>query len=163
MGTGDTARPLRVLIVSATMGAGHSGIAAELARQLSDHGHQSRTVDFIDALPLGYGRAMRSVYRAQLRYAPWTYDAMYWLRFRYPHLWGEINAWYRFLSGRRLLEWVADSEADVVLSVYPLASAVLGELRRRERLSIPVVTYITDLGVHPLWVSSWVDLHLAVH
>ena len=145
------------------MGAGHSGIAAELGRQLSCRGHQARVVDFIDALPYGYGPAMRSVYRAQLRYAPWTYDAMYRLRFRYPQLWGEINAWYRLLSGSRLLEWVTEFEADAVVSLYPLASAVLGELRQRERLSIPVLTYITDLGVHPLWVSPGVDLHLAVH
>ena len=162
VGIGEMVRPLRVLIVSASMGAGHSGIAAELTRQLSERGHQSSTVDFIDALPLGYGEAMRSVYRAQLRYAPWTYDAMYRLRFRYPYLWGEINTWYRLLSEHRLLEWVATG-ADVVLSVYPLASAVLGELRRRDRLPIPVITYITDLGVHPLWVSPSVDLHLAVH
>jgi UDP-N-acetylglucosamine:LPS N-acetylglucosamine transferase/peptidoglycan/xylan/chitin deacetylase (PgdA/CDA1 family) len=152
-----------VLIVSASMGAGHTGISAELARQLGQRGHESRTVDFIDALPAGYGRAMRAIYRSQLRYAPWTYDAMYRLRFRYPHLWGEINAWYLLLSRRRLLRWVAEVEADVVLSVYPLASAVLGELRRRRRLPIPVLTYITDLGVHPLWVNGGVDLHLAVH
>ena len=164
VGTGETNdRPLKVLVVSASMGAGHTGIAAELIRQLSQRGHQSQVVDYIDALPGGYGRAMRSIYRSQLRYAPWTYDAMYRLRFRYPYLWGEVNAWYRLLSGRRLLKWVADAEADVVVSLYPLASAVLGELRQRQRLQVPVLTYITDLGVHPLWVSGGVDLHLAVH
>ena len=145
------------------MGAGHSGISRELARQLAEHGHRSRTVDFIDALPPAYGPAMRAIYRGQLRYAPWSYDAMYRLRFRYPYLWDQVNAWYVLLSGRRLLRWVRDMEADVVLSVYPLASAVLGELRRDGRLPVPVLTYITDLGVHPLWVSSGVDLHLTVH
>jgi UDP-N-acetylglucosamine:LPS N-acetylglucosamine transferase len=30
-------------------------------------------------------------------------------------------------------------------------------------LSVPVVTYLTDPSVHPLWVHPYVDLHLAIH
>ncbi len=154
---------MRVLIVSASMGAGHGGVATELAQQLETGGHHSRRVDFLEALPKGWGRTMRSIYRFQLRYAPWTYDLMYRLRYRFPDLWGGVNSFYVRLSGRRLVEWVDECDADVVVSLYPLSSAVLGGLRQRGRLRVPVVTYITDFGVHPLWVHPGVDLHLGVH
>jgi UDP-N-acetylglucosamine:LPS N-acetylglucosamine transferase len=154
---------MRVLIVSASMGAGHGGAAAELADQLSRSGHQSRQVDFLAALPAGWGRFMRSIYRFQLRHVPWTYDVMYRLRYRFPDVWGGVNSFYIRLTARRLLGWADEWRPDVIISLYPLASAVLGGLRQRGRVGVPVVTYITDFGVHPLWVHPGVDLHLGVH
>jgi UDP-N-acetylglucosamine:LPS N-acetylglucosamine transferase len=44
-----------------------------------------------------------------------------------------------------------------------LASQSLGRLRRRGQLASPVVTFLTDMSVHPLWVSPGVDAHLALH
>jgi hypothetical protein len=46
--------------------------------------------------------------------------------------------------------------------VYPLASLVLGRMRRRKQLRVPVLTYLTDFAVHSLWVHRGVDRHLAV-
>ncbi len=50
-----------------------------------------------------------------------------------------------------------------MVSTYPLASQVLGHLRHDGRVSSPVVTYLTDMSVHRLWVAAGVDLHLATH
>jgi UDP-N-acetylglucosamine:LPS N-acetylglucosamine transferase len=48
-----------------------------------------------------------------------------------------------------------------VVSAYPLASQVLGRLRRTGRLAAPVIAVMTDPSVHPLCVAPGVDLHLA--
>jgi UDP-N-acetylglucosamine:LPS N-acetylglucosamine transferase len=53
--------------------------------------------------------------------------------------------------------------AEVVVSTYPGASQVLGYLRRTGRLTVPVVTYLTDMSVHRLWVADGIDMHLALH
>jgi UDP-N-acetylglucosamine:LPS N-acetylglucosamine transferase len=50
-----------------------------------------------------------------------------------------------------------------IVSTYPGASRVLGNLRRSGRLTAPVLTYLTDFSVHPLWVADGVDVHLAAH
>ncbi len=42
----------------------------------------------------------------------------------------------------------------------PSASAGCGRTRR---LAIPTVNFITDFGVHPLWVHRGIDVNLAVH
>ena len=60
----------RVLIVSASMGAGHNGAARELARRLADRGHEAPVVDFLDCLPFGIGTLMPALYELQLRLAP---------------------------------------------------------------------------------------------
>src|ERR1700759_5800740 len=67
----------RVLIVSASMGAGHESVARELARRLERDGHSTQVVDFLDAFPWRLGQGLRGMYQLQLQYAPWGYEATY--------------------------------------------------------------------------------------
>ena len=67
------------------------------------------------------------------------------------------------MTGRRVLRWAEDYRADVVVATYPLASTVVGQLRQTGRLTVPAVNFMTDFGIHPLWVHRGIDLNLAVH
>ncbi|HLG92315.1 MAG TPA: glycosyltransferase, partial [Acidimicrobiales bacterium] len=147
-------------MVSARMGAGHDGAAAELCRRLEARGHRPLKVDFLDAAPR-LGRALQRAYQAQLAAAPWSYEALYRLWFRLPWLARPTAFVLAKAFGRRLRRWVRAWQADVVVSTYPLASVALG--RDRRRLGVPVATFLTDFAVHPLWVHPGVDLTLCVH
>jgi len=153
----------RVLIVSASMGAGHNGAARELERRLSDRGHEATVVDFLDCLPFGIGTLMPVLYEMQLRLAPWAYEATYRLWYLLPVACAPLVALVSLFSHRRLLRAVRQAQADAVVSMYPLASLTLGRMRQRGKLGVPVATFITDFAVHPLWVHRAVDLHLCVH
>ena len=121
----------RFLVVSARVGAGHSGVAGELERRLTSEGAVVRVVDFLDALPARLGPTMAALYRAQLRHAPWTYDVLYRVRFCCDRAWTGINAFYTALARPALERWVDEFAPDVVVSLYPLAGMVLGRLRER--------------------------------
>src|SRR5438270_7513547 len=153
----------RVLVVSASMGGGHDGAGRELVRRLRAHGHDAQMVDFLDAFPLRTGWLVRAGYRLELKFAPWSYDATYRLWYRLPFLVGPIGAFINLLTRWRLLRWVRESDADVVVSTYPMASLVLGQARQRGRVHVPVATFITDFAVHPLWTHPGVDIHMCVH
>lgn len=153
----------RVLVVSASMGAGHDGAARELVRRLQQRGHEARMVDFLKSAPFALGPLTRWLYELQLRRAPWAYEAIYRLWYALPVLISPFIAGVNTLTGRRLRRWCRRVRADVVVSTYPLASVVLGRERAKGRLKVPVVTFITDFAVHPLWVHKAVDLHLCVH
>lgn len=144
------------------MGAGHDGAARELCRRLESRGAKARTVDFLDASPL-VGRLLHRVYGFQLRAAPWSYEAVYRIWYLLPALCRPIVALLSFVFGRRLRRWAAELGAHAVVSTYPLASVVLGHEKEAGRLTVPVVTFLTDFAVHPLWVHPSVDLHLCVH
>jgi UDP-N-acetylglucosamine:LPS N-acetylglucosamine transferase len=156
-------RAPRFLLITARVGAGHTAVAAELARRLTAEGAEVRVVDFLDALPARLGPAMAGLYQAQLRHAPWTYDLLYRLRFRHDGAWSGINAAYTALARSAILRWIDDSRADAVVSLYPLAATVVGRLREEGAIGVPVATFLTDFGIHPLWVHRAVDLHVAVH
>jgi UDP-N-acetylglucosamine:LPS N-acetylglucosamine transferase len=152
----------RVLIVSASMGAGHDGAARELSRRLEARGHQTRIVDFLDMPPMGLGRFIRWTYKLQLQLAPWSYEALYRLWYVLPFLYGPLVALDSFLTRRAFQRAVREVDPDVVVSTYSLSSLVLGRMRKKGWLRVPVATYLTDFAVHPLWVHPSVDLNMAV-
>jgi len=154
---------VNVLIISASMGAGHDGAAREMRRRLERDGHRAEVVDYLKAFPFGIGRIVRMSYEWELRLAPWTYEWTYRLWYLIPALAGPLMALLSLCTNRRISRWVADTEADAVVSTYPLASLTLGRARRKGTLAVPVATFITDFAVHPLWAAPGVDLHLAVH
>src|SRR5262249_57317825 len=58
---------------------------------------------------------------------------------------------------------VEESNPDVVISTYPGATDILGRLRQRGKLEVPVVSAITDLAALRYWAHPGVDLHLLTH
>ncbi|GGM50186.1 glycosyltransferase [Dactylosporangium sucinum] len=149
-----------VVVVSASFGAGHDGAAEELAARLRAQRRAVHRHDFVDLLPRRAGVLLREVYRRQLTVAPRSWG------------WLLALAGAGRLSGRAATLTAAADEATLaavgpdarlVVSTYPLASQVLGRLRRQGRLTTPVVTYLTDLSVHPMWIADGVDVHLALH
>jgi UDP-N-acetylglucosamine:LPS N-acetylglucosamine transferase len=154
---------MRLLVVSASMGAGHDGAARELARRLDRQGHQPVVVDFLDAMPLRIGPVLRVIYGWQLRTAPWSYEASYRLWSWIPVLCLPLIALVGALTGHRLRRWIQRERADLVISTYPLASLALGRDRQRGKVRVPVATFVTDFAVHPLWTHPGIDLHLCVH
>jgi processive 1,2-diacylglycerol beta-glucosyltransferase len=144
------------------MGAGHDGAARELARRLEARGHETRIVDFLDMPPLGLGAFIRWSYQIQLRLAPWSYEWLYRLWYVLPFLWGPLVAFDTFLTRRAFQREVATLDPDVVVTTYSLSALVLGRMRKKGWLRVPVGTYLTDFAVHPLWVHPAIDLHMAV-
>jgi len=157
-----TVTPLmpRVAVVSASVGAGHDGAADELARRLTGRGCAVDRHDFLGLLPGRVGPALRRTYELQLKSAPETWGLVCSALER--HGTTAAAAAMSRLAARRLSRALATCPAAVV-ATYPLAAQALGRLRRRGLLEVPVITYLTDLSVHPLWVADGVDAHIALH
>ncbi len=150
-----------VVVISASIGAGHDGAARELTRRFVKGGYQVRRYDFLDLLPGPIGGWLKRLYMQQLLRAPRTWgwllsglEAQGWLSW--------LTCWLMGCASRRVLRAIGD-DAVAVVSTYPLASQVLGRLRRRSRLAVPVATFLTDMSVHRLWVADGVDEHWALH
>jgi processive 1,2-diacylglycerol beta-glucosyltransferase len=149
-----------IAVVSGSYGAGHDAVARELATRFLGTGARVTEHDVAGLLACGTGLAMRWAYFRQLQWFPTT--------------WGitvtKLDADNRACRvGRSLLSQLGSrlvwevSQADLIISTHPFASQILGTARARGQLGSPVVTYLTDASVHRFWVSSGVDLHLAIH
>jgi UDP-N-acetylglucosamine:LPS N-acetylglucosamine transferase len=134
-----------------------------LAAELRDRGHDVEIKDFLTSGPLRIGAALRRGYEFELKHVPSAYDATYRLWYRVPWLCGALAWLVTVLTRRRVRRWVRQSDANAVVSTYPLATLCLGRMRQKGQLRVPAVNFITDFGVHPLWVHRGIDLNLAIH
>lgn len=151
-----------VLILTASMGAGHDGVAQELARRFRERGYGVEVLDILAVLPGVIGRTLRRSYALMLRWAPWLYDLIFRLWFEPTGGGGPVSP-VTILAERRIARWVAANQPVVAISTFHLCSTVLGGLRRKGLLSAPSVSVVVDMAVHRLWVDPDVDLHLCLH
>jgi processive 1,2-diacylglycerol beta-glucosyltransferase len=148
-------------IVSGSFGAGHDAAAREIAGRFEERGYLTRTWDVVDLFPLEVGRLLRAAYLQQLQHAPGTWGSL--LRgLQHSDRSARLASRALAVTAPGLLRIAADGP-DLIVSTHPFASQTLGRLRGAGRIDVPVVTYLTDMSVHPLWVHRSVDLHLALH
>jgi processive 1,2-diacylglycerol beta-glucosyltransferase len=157
--------PPRVLILTASVGEGHDLPARTLAAQLREEqpAVEIATEDCLAAM----GRVVALVSESAPRHVffrfEWLWDVGFWL-FAVPATTREASQ--RLLTrfgSPGLLRLIQAHDPDVIVSVYPNVTEVLGRLRRSGRLRVPVVAAITDLAAMHYWASRGVDVHLVTH
>ncbi len=92
----------------------------------------------------------------------WAWDVGFWFATAAPTRELTQRLLTRF-AAPGLLQLIEQREPDVIVSVYPSATEVLGRLRRTGRLGVPVVAAITDLAALHYWACRGVDVHLMTH
>ncbi|SEK67626.1 MGDG synthase family glycosyltransferase [Nonomuraea pusilla] len=147
-----------VLILSASMGAGHDAAAAELARRLTAGGIDAEVADVLDLLPLRLGPALRGWYGWTMRSAPWLYALVYRVFFAARH--APPASPLTSLAARRLLRLLRRRRPDEVVSTFHLAAQAAGTLRRRGLLTARSTVLLTDFAAHRLWLHPGNDRYL---
>ncbi len=154
----------RIQIFSASIGEGHDGPARQLAAGLAelDPAVVLEVVDFLALVPLVEKIAMgNSQFHSTV--ASWIYDGIYWLANDFAPTrrlmdWGVVELTRRSIGAR-----IDAFDPDAIVSTYPGATIVLGELRARGRLRVPAATAITDLAALRTWSHPALDMHLITH
>jgi processive 1,2-diacylglycerol beta-glucosyltransferase len=149
-----TRRPPRVLVLTASVGAGHDVPAEHLARGIRGRGGEVETVDVLQVIGGLMHRAAVPV--------DWRFEVEHLLFARTPLRALGQSGLHR-VAGPRVLNELLRRAPDVVVSVYPASTEVLGWLRRTGRLPVPAVGAITDLTSLRYWAARGIDLHLVTH
>ena len=152
----------RVLVLSASMGAGHDTVARELVRRARAQGHEADTVDLMRLLPYGTGPGLRAFYRTSVRHAPWVYDGLYRAFLRPGDHTRPSGVPLARLAAEGLEELVARTGADLVVPVFHLAAQLTGHLTTLGRLRVPSVVFVLDFAVHRQWLHPGNDACLCL-
>ncbi|MBI3108990.1 MAG: glycosyltransferase [Candidatus Rokubacteria bacterium] len=152
-----TARPPRVLVLTASYGSGHSRVAETLAAEFRRAGAAATVVDhFHDLVHPAFDRASRALYYAMLRRAPVLWGAAYWLGDQLsvssPLLMG-----FNRLGVRKLRQRMLAESPDHLISVHPTPVAALSVLWSRGMRIPPHTTVFTDFVAHTQWIHPHVD------
>ncbi len=155
--------PMRVLIVTASIGAGHDVPAAVLAGALRERG---ATPEVVDGLEVG-GPVARAIVGGasslETTAGNIAFEAGYLLGTRYAPMRRAGSRVIEQIMRRRYERFLAEHPSDVIVSTYPLTTELLGRMRCSGALATPVVSAITDLAALHYWAHPGVDLHLLTH
>jgi processive 1,2-diacylglycerol beta-glucosyltransferase len=159
------AKPRQILIISADIGEGHDLPARAVAREFKDEDPDAQ-VSVVNGLP-AMGPVLTKVLRENsqfmFQWLPWLFDLQYTL-FMYfaPTRWLAQRLLTAF-GQRGLMRLIRAHDPDLIVSTYPGVTAVLGELRRKGRLTVPCYSSITDLAGLRFWAHAGIDLHFVTH
>jgi processive 1,2-diacylglycerol beta-glucosyltransferase len=154
--------PKRILILSASVGAGHlrAAQAVELAlRELAPEAH----VENVDVLTLTnalFRRLYGSAYLELVNKAPhvlgYFYDMMDRPR-RADSSRDRLRRAVEKLNLRKLESFLVDQPWDVIVNTHFLPAELIAGLTKARKLRTPQMTVTTDFETHRLWVNQPCD------
>ncbi|HUZ80757.1 MAG TPA: glycosyltransferase [Gaiellaceae bacterium] len=155
----------RVLIFTATVGEGHDLPARTLADQLRSESPTSEIVteDGLRAMGRGFVLVNQKAPGVVFFRFRWLWDATFWLCVGFAPTRRLTQAVVHAFGSRGVLRAIERVRPDVIVSVYPMTTEVLGKLRRSGRLDVPAVAAITDLAAMHYWAAPGIDLHIVIH
>lgn len=148
-----------ILICSGSTGGGHHQVAQTLKRELESQGHQVEVTDILTE----YSKVVK-------------FFAVDGYRFLYKHFGRVYGSLYRAtnskLSSKRsskifskllrdkFLEKVKEFDPDLIITVHPFGSGILGPLREQGKLDCKVIALITDFTAHWTHIGKGIDRYI---
>lgn len=155
----------RVLILTASVGEGHDLPARTLAGQLRSEAPDTEVVieDGLRAMGRAFVLVNERAPGVVFHRFQWLWDAAFLVCVKFRPTRRLTQALVRAVGSRGVRRLVETVDPDVVVSVYPMTTEVLGGLRRSGRIDVPVVAAITDLAMMHYWAAPGIDLHIVTH
>ncbi len=152
------AAPHRVLVLSASYGAGHNQAARAIQQAIADKAPSTevRIVDFFQFVSQPLNRLVQNVYVQSVRHLPLGYGMFY----KTTSAISADSWWQRQLNGlgrQRLLDYLKVFRPDLIICTFPTPAGVLSEMRIEGSVDVPVFVVITDFTVHSQWLHPNID------
>lgn len=154
-----------MLVLTASIGEGHDLPARTLAAQIREEAPSADVIieDGLRAMGPGFVLVNERGAAVVFHRFQWIWDVAFLATTAFPPTRGLTKLVASLVGSRGLMKLVDRTQPDVIVSVYPVATEVLAFLRRRSRLSVPVVAAVTDLAALHYWVAPGVDVSMVVH
>ncbi|MDR3542125.1 MAG: glycosyltransferase [Desulfosporosinus sp.] len=154
-------KPTRVLVFSATFGAGHVKAAEALIETIKNTEPSVEIIheDSVAMLNKNVNAFLCALYITLMKRAPKIWGLFY----KQTQELAKDSLFQRFLNtyGRsQFITYLSTSRPDIIVCTYPTVAGVLAQLRENGELNIPVVAVVTDYTVHSQWIHRGVDVYI---
>ena len=148
----------RILIISASIGTGHTKAAQAIAMQVRRR-YPEAVVETVDFMADGYylNRLIKESYLQMLHLTPNMYDVLYrWTKSARRFSMQGIMA--RAMK-RNMKELLDKHRPDIVICTHPFPCSAVAYLKKTQYPNIVLTGVITDFAVHQMWIFDEVDLY----
>ncbi|MGD8983868.1 MAG: glycosyltransferase [Desulfobacteraceae bacterium] len=155
-------RPLRLLILSASVGAGHlrAAQAVELALKAIEPKAEVRNQDTLELTNRTFRRLYGQAYLDLVNRAPHVLGYLYDLldRPRGPKQKSDrLRVLVERLNLRKVLKLLQSEPWDIIINTHFLSAEIIASLRSDNEVGTPHMTVTTDYETHRLWVTDPCD------
>lgn len=156
--------PPRILVLSASVGAGHlrAAQAVELALRQVAPDADVRNVDVLTLASAAFRKVYGQAYLDLVNKAPhvlgYFYDLMDKPR-RPRSTRDRLRLAMEKFNLRKFCELIECDDWDVVVNTHFLPAEIIASMRRAGKLSVPQMTVTTDFETHRLWVNQPTDCY----
>lgn len=148
----------RILIISASIGTGHTKAAQAIAMQVRRR-YPEAVVETVDFMADGYylNRLIKESYLQMLHLSPNIYDVLYrWTKSARRFSMQGIMA--RAMK-RNMKELLDTYRPDIVICTHPFPCSAVAYLKKTQYPNLVLTGVITDFAVHQMWIFDEVDLY----
>ena len=152
--------PPRILVLSASVGAGHlrAAEAVEVALRQIVPDATVRNVDVLEMTNRLFRRIYGKLYLDLVNLAPHALGYFYDLTDRPSRSGRNRSDRFRLvlekLNLKTFTKFLRSEPRDLVINTHFLPAEIIASLRKRGKLSLPQVTVTTDFETHRLWVNQ---------
>lgn len=152
---------LRIIVFSATYGAGHVRAAEALIEEIKMKAPSAEIthVDFMAFVSKTLNKAIKNTYLEMIKHSPRLWGKFYYRTSKISSD-SVLNRIITVIGRHEFLDYIEKLCPDVIICTYPVIAGVLAQLRLKGVLKAPVVTVITDYAVHSQWIHQGVDLYI---
>jgi processive 1,2-diacylglycerol beta-glucosyltransferase len=148
----------RVLIVSASVGAGHvrAAEAVELALRAHAAWAEVKNIDVLEWTTRAFRKVYRDTYLDMVSRTPEVFGWLYQATDRpFQRRW--VQKGVETANARKFVTLAREFDPDLAVCTHFLPPDLLARERRKGRLRCPVATVVTDFDVHGLWLAAASD------
>ena len=154
--------PLRILVLSASVGAGHlrAAEAVELALRQKLPDATVRNIDVLEMTNRLFRRVYGQFYLDLVNKAPhalgYFYDMLDQPRSSKKRT-DKLRLYLEKLNLKTFLKFLKAEPWDLVINTHFLPAEIIASLRQQKEIALPQVTATTDFETHRLWVNQPCD------
>lgn len=149
----------KILLVSASIGSGHTQAAEAIKASLENHEIAvTEVIDFMAGKKSYLNPLLKETYLKMIDIFPDIYDLMYRLS-QTPLSGSKVQNLLSMTLKRTMLQLVHEHRPDAIICTHPFPCGAAAYLKRTHQISIPLIGVITDFAIHRFWCYNETDLY----
>lgn len=153
---------MKILVIHASAGAGHSKAAEAIYRGLQNSSqHTVLLEDALDHTTPFFKRTYRGLYFLLISKTPGAWKFFFDVM-DIPRLQTLVRGLRRLCNGvsaRALKRFLCGEDFDYIVATHFLPAEIVGALKEKGQIRSKLVTVITDFDVHKIWLNPCTDIY----
>ncbi|HHZ17419.1 MAG TPA: glycosyltransferase [Peptococcaceae bacterium] len=152
--------PIKALIFSVSIGAGHDSVAHAVAERLTVEapGSEVKIIDTFRYINSILNKVVVGSYMETIRLTPKVWGYLYDQAEGGEKL-VDISRISAKILSPKMEQLINEFNPQVIICSHAFPTGMLGAMKQKGRIKVPLASAVTDYHIHPIWISPGVDLY----